>query len=144
MSKHSYNKVWLHLIWGTKRRDKLIPHKTQPYIAKKLISIATEKGFSIRACHVNADHVHTLIDMPTNLSIEQLAKLLKGVSSHWINSDKIIPEQFKWNKGYAVFSVSESGVKRVIRYIQNQEEHHKQKTFHEEVKEFLKASPSSP
>ena len=138
MSKHSYNKVWIHLIWGTKRREKMIPDKVQPIIAKKLISIANEKGFTLRSCHVNEDHVHTLLDLPTNLSIEQIAKLLKGISSHWINEDKIISQPFKWCKGYAVFSVSESGINKVVRYIQNQKEHHRQKTFLEELKEFFK------
>ena len=137
MSTHSYNKVWIHLIWGTKKHRKIIPKSIQPQIAQKLFEIAKEKKFFIRSCHVHFNHVHSLIDLPTNLSIEQVSKFLKGISSHWINSEKLLKQKFNWGKGYGVFSVSESGIDKVIRYIQNQEEHHRRKSFREEVKDFL-------
>ncbi|MCK4446194.1 MAG: transposase [Candidatus Marinimicrobia bacterium] len=80
MSSHSYNKVWLHLIWGTHGHRKTIPKSVQPQIAQKLFDIAKEKKFFLHSCHVHSNHVHTLIDLPTNLSIEQLSKFLKGIS----------------------------------------------------------------
>ena len=139
MSTHSYNKVWLHLIWGTHGHQKIIPKPVQPQIAQKLFEIAQEKQFYLRSCHVHSNHVHTLIDLPTNLSIEQVSKLLKGISSHWINSENILNHKFHWGKGYGVFSISESIVNKVIKYIKNQDEHHRVKSFREEVKEFLVA-----
>ena len=74
---------------------------------------------------VNADHVHALIDLPTNLSIEELIQLLKGSSSHWVNANNILRGKFAWGRGYGGFSVSESNVKRVAEYIAGQEEHHR-------------------
>ena len=87
--------------------------------------------------HVNADHVHLLIDLPTSLSIEELIQLLKGSSSHWINANNIIIGKFAWGRGYGAFSVSESNVDQVARYIAQQEEHHRVRTFAAELREFI-------
>ena len=87
--------------------------------------------------HVNADHVHALIDLPTGLSIEAVVQLLKGSSSHWINANDIAPGKFAWGRGYAAFSVSESNMNTVTAYIAGQEQHHRIRTFAEELKEFI-------
>jgi len=87
--------------------------------------------------YVNADHVHALVDLPTSLSIEKLIQLLKGSSSHWVNSNNLITGKFAWGRGYGAFSVSESNVDQVARYIAQQEEHHRVRSFAEELKEFI-------
>jgi REP element-mobilizing transposase RayT len=86
---------------------------------------------------VNADHVHVLIDLPTNLSIEALMQLFKGSSSHWVNEQNLVAGKFGWGRGYGVFSVSESGVAEVANYIAKQEEHHRKRDFTEELKLFV-------
>ncbi len=87
--------------------------------------------------YVNSEHVHALVDLPTNYSIENMMVLLKGVSSHWINMEKLCPISFSWARGYAALSVSESGLDKLINYIENQEGHHKEKCFLEENKSFI-------
>ena len=87
--------------------------------------------------YVNADHVHALVDLPTSLSIEKLIQLLKGSSSHWVNSNNLITGKFAWGRGYGAFSVSESNVDQVARYIAQQEEHHRVRSFAEALKEFI-------
>ena len=79
---------------------------------------------------------HALIDLPTGLSIEELMQLLKGSSSHGINANDVLPGKFAWGRGYDAFSVSESNVKRVAGYIAGQEEHHRVRTFADELREF--------
>jgi putative transposase len=64
-------------------------------------------------------------------------QLLKGSSSHWINSNNVITGKFAWGRGYGAFSVSESNVGQVARYISNQEEHHRVRTLVEELKELV-------
>jgi len=64
-------------------------------------------------------------------------QLLKGSSSHWINANNIVPAKFAWGRGYGAFSVSESNVGHVMNYIATQEQHHRVRTFAEELKEFL-------
>ena len=84
--------------------------------------------------YVNPDHVHVLVDLPTHLCIEDGMQLLKGGSSHWINESKLLPGKFGWGRGYGAFSVSQSGAAEAARYIANQEEHHRKKSFGEELK----------
>ena len=89
--------------------------------------------------YVNADHVHSIIDLPTKYSIEEVVKLLKGGSSHWINENRIVTCKFSWGRGYGVFSVSQSNIQDTVKYINNQEEHHKKKSFMDEFKGSIKA-----
>lgn len=96
------------------------------------------KGIYMRINYVNAEHVHALIDLPTKYSIEETIKLLKGASSHWINQNRIVAAKFSWGRGYGAFSVSQSNVNDVSKYIANQEEHHRRKTFAEEYEKFVR------
>lgn len=136
MSVRSYTKAWFHLIWGTYNREKLLLDRN---LRKELSHFYYEysqmKKIYMKANFVNSDHVHALIDLPTSLSIEEALHLLKGASSNWLN--KKVKHKFSWGKGYAAFSVSESNISKVVKYIQNQEEHHRYKSFAEEYEEFL-------
>lgn len=140
MSLHSYSKCWLHLIWSTLEKAKIFSNKEiQIRISKYLFEYSDSKNIFMRVNYVNPDHVHALIDLPTNYSIEEVMKLLKGSSSHWINDNKLTGGNFLWGRGYGVFSVSESNVPKVIKYIKSQEEHHTTKTFASEYEEFINA-----
>jgi putative transposase len=88
--------------------------------------------------YFNTDHTHALIDLPTNLTIEQAIQLLKGSSSHWINQNRLIKGRFTWGKGYGAFSVSQSDVSRVANYIAKQEDHHRKRSFAQEYEIFVK------
>jgi REP element-mobilizing transposase RayT len=88
--------------------------------------------------YFNADHTHALIDLPTNLTIEQVIQLLKGSSSHWINQNQLVKGRFAWGRGYGAFSVSHSDVSKVANYIARQEEHHRKRSFAEEYEIFVK------
>ena len=88
--------------------------------------------------YFNADHVHALVDLPTSMSIEEIAQLFKGSSSHWINQNRLLRGKFAWGRGYGAFSVSHSHVNRVAAYIADQEEHHRKKSYDEEFRLFVK------
>jgi REP element-mobilizing transposase RayT len=103
-----------------------------------LDSYALQKGIYMKINYVNADHTHALIDLPTSVCIEDVIKLFKGSSSHWINQNRIIRGKFYWGRGYGAFSVSHSDVDRVARYIANQEEHHRKHSFAEEYERFVR------
>ena len=113
MSVHSYSRCWLHLIWGTLNREKLLNKQAAARLSRYLDEYADTKGVYTKINYVNADHVHTLVDLPTNLSIEELIQLLKGSSSHWVNANDIVAGKFAWGRGYGAFSVSESNVAQV-------------------------------
>lgn len=138
MSLHSYSRVWLHVIWATLERRPLLTKSAAAKLSGQLYQYASEKGIYMKINFVNSEHVHALIDLPTKLSIEEMMHLLKGGSSHWINENKLLPGKFGWGRGYGVFSVSHSGVEEVAKYIADQDEHHRKKSFAEEYKLFVK------
>ena len=137
MSAHSYSKLWVHVVWSTLDREPMLTPEAGTKCAGWLHSYASGKGIFLKACHFNADHVHALIDLPTGKSIEEVLQLFKGASSHWINEQRLVQGRFAWGRGYGVFSVSESNLAGVVAYIGNQEEHHRQKSFNEELRRFV-------
>src|SRR6478752_6486900 len=137
MSVHSYSRCWLHLIWGTLNRERLLDKKAAARVSFHLSEYAHEKQRYMKINFVNPDHVHALIDLPTGTSIEKTIQLLKGGSSHWINANDLLVGKFAWGRGYGAFAVSESNVQKVAAYIAGQEEHHCARTFSEELQEFV-------
>src|SRR5437773_477991 len=105
MSLHSYSRCWLHLVWATLKRERLISTEAAKQIAEFLYDYSCKRGIRMKVNYVNADHVHPIIDLPTNRSIESVMQLLKGASSHWINEQNLTNGKFTWGRGYAVFSV---------------------------------------
>jgi len=118
-------------------REKLLNREVAARLSRYLTEYADTKGVYMKVNYVNADHVHTLVDLPTGLSIEELIQLLKGSSSHWVNENNILSRKFAWGRGYGAFSVSESNVAQVATYIAGQEEHHRVRTFADELHEFI-------
>ena len=137
MSVHSYSRCWIHLIWGTLNREKVLSKSAAARVSRYLADYAEKEGIFMKINYVNADHVHALIDLPTAFSVEKVMQLLKGASSHWINSNDVLTGKFAWGRGYGAFSVFQSNVNRVARYIADQQEHHRVRTFAEELRQFI-------
>lgn len=98
---------------------------------------AKEKGIYLSEINGHNEHVHCLISLTAEQTIAKVIQLLKGESSYWINKQEVVPREFEWADEYFAVSVSESQVDRVRQYIRNQEEHHRKKSWGEEVDEFL-------
>lgn len=139
VSVHAFSRCWLHMIWATLDRRQMLGPLARARLAGYFDDYTQGKGLFLRARHANADHVHVLVDLPTNMAIENLCQLLKGSSSHWINEQQLCPGRFAWQRGYGVFSVSHSHVERVVQYIDGQEAHHHRATFEEEHRRFAQA-----
>ncbi len=138
MSTHAYSRCWVHLVWGTLNRERMLDTEARRKVSEYLNEYARSKDVFMKINYVNADHVHALIDLPTGQTIEQVVQLLKGSSSHWINENQLVAGRFAWGRGYGAFSVSQSTVDEVAKYIAGQEEHHRVKTFAEEYEAFVK------
>ncbi len=138
MSIHSYSRCWVHFTWGTLRREHVISKQAAAKLSKHLNEYAKGKGIYMKINYVNADHVHVLIDLPTKYSMEEVMKLLKGESSWWANEKELVLPKLVWGRGYGAFSVSHSHVDKVCKYIANQEEDHRKKTFREELELFVR------
>jgi len=137
MGLHSYSRCWLHVTWATLNRDPLLSHDAAAQASQYLSRYAMEKKIPMRINFVNADHVHVLIDLPVTRPIEEAIQLLKGSSSHWINERNLVHGKFAWQRGYGAFSVSHSAVADVTAYIAGQEEHHRKRSFDEELQRFV-------
>ena len=83
MSTHSYSRCWLHLIWETLRREPMLDKRAAVKASANLSQYSYQKGIYMKINFFNAEHTHALIDLPTNLTIEQVIQLFKGGSSHW-------------------------------------------------------------
>lgn len=133
-----YVRVWVHLIWSTKNREPILTDELRKQIIAHIKENAGKKDIYLDSINGVSDHVHVLISLKADQMIAKVTQLLKGESSHWVNSEKSIHSKFEWQDEYIAISVSESKVEKVREYIKNQEEHHRTRTFTEEYEEFLK------
>ena len=133
-----YLNIYLHVIWSTKNRTKLITKELKPILIEHIISNAKAKGIFLLAINCVQDHIHFLISLGADQTVGKVVQLIKGESSHWINKNKLLHGKFEWQDDYIAVSVSKSISEKVKAYISNQEEHHRIKSFSEEVEEFRK------
>ena len=89
-------------------------------------------GCRVAAVNGMPDHIHLLFLLNPKMAVTDIVKHIKGESSHWINQQKLIPEKFAWQTGFAAFSVSDRHVDKVVHYIKNQKTHHSSITFEKE------------
>lgn len=139
MALHSQVKLWVHLIWTTNERQKLLTGSMRPKMAHHLSGHAKELGIRFESLSVQAEHVHCIFNLPSDKNVASIAKNLKGESSRWINEQGLTRGRFKWQRGYGAFSVSASQLEIVKRYVENQDEYHRHKTFTEEYDEWSKS-----
>lgn len=130
-------KVWVHLIWSTKNRNKVITSDLRYKLYDHIKENAKKKGIYIDFINGVEDHIHLLVSIKAEQSLSKLTQLIKGESSFWVNQNKLSYRKFEWQDEYIAMSVSESMIPKVREYIKNQEEHHRKKSFAEEVELFL-------
>ncbi|MCD4785753.1 MAG: IS200/IS605 family transposase [Candidatus Eremiobacteraeota bacterium] len=136
MAIHSHVKIWIHLIWGTFHHERILFKELRIKLFEHLVSRANEMEVSIEKLNIQPEHIHCLLSLPSNKTIADISKILKGESSHWINNSGLLEGKFRWQRGFGAFSISISRLDTVKRYIHNQEEHHKEKSFLDEYKEW--------
>ncbi len=135
---HSYTKVWLHVVFSTKNRQKLINSDLEKKLFEFLKRESEKLECRLKAINGMPDHIHMLIQISPKLAIAELMNQLKGASSYWVNYGDMTREKFSWQTGYGAFSISESQLIKVENYIKNQKAHHKKHSFQDEYSEFIK------
>jgi putative transposase len=134
----SWIRIWAHFVFSTKNRIPFLSSKEIRYeVFDHIKQNAKVKNIWLDSVNGYSDHVHCLLSIGTNQTISNIAKLIKGESSHWINQNKLVKGKFGWQDDFWAVSVSESHVKDVRKYIHSQEEKHKLTTFHEEIDSFM-------
>ena len=134
---NTYSSINIHYVFSTKNREPLIAGEMKERLWAFMGGIARENQMKALRIGGMADHVHLLVSMPATLSIAKGIQLIKGGSSAWVKETFPKMGYFAWQEGYGAFSVSVSQLADTIAYIENQEEHHRIKTFQEEYLAFL-------
>ncbi len=136
---HSFNSCLMHCVFSTKGRRPLLTSEICERLWPYLGGIARENNMKALAIGGVADHAHVLLSLPGTLSVSKAMQLLKGNSSKWLRETfpELRRQDFAWQEGFGAFSIGISGVEDTIRYIQTQEEHHRKKSFREELAVFL-------
>jgi putative transposase len=132
----SLSKLWVHIIFSTKGRDPFLNEKVCSKAHAYMAGILKNLGALVGEIGGTEDHVHILCCLPRTLSLAQLVEEVKKSSSQKMKANGIT--NFYWQRGYGSFSVSQSEVETVVRYIKKQKEHHRKMSFQEEYKIFLK------
>jgi len=132
-----YVRVWIHAVWSTKNRYPLLESEIRSIVFDHIKLNAKEKGIFLDRVGGYSDHIHCLISLGTEQTIAKVIQLIKGESSFWINKNQIGKHKFEWQDEYFSVSVSESNIEKVRAYIDNQENHHRSKSFTEEYEEFI-------
>jgi len=135
---HSFSSILIHCVWSTKKREPFLSsevrHRLWPYLG----GIARENKMKALAIGGVADHVHMLISLPGTLSVSKALQLLKGNSSKWIHDTFRKLHSFAWQEGYGAFSIGISALDATVRYISDQAEHHRKKSFRDEFVAMLR------
>lgn len=136
---NTYTSLNYHIIFSTKNRREWIKQDLEQRIWEYIGGIARQHGMMALKVRGVEDHIHALINSPPINAPSRIAQILKGESSKWIHETFATMRWFSWQDGYGAFSVGKRDLAAVVRYIENQREHHRRKTFQEEYLELLRA-----
>lgn len=136
--KIEYHNLYTHFILITQDRMPSIPEKNRERIEKYITGVINNNHSKLYSIYANPEHVHILVSRSPKISEEVLVSIIADSASKFINDNKLSKGTFAWQQSASAFSVSKSDVDKVCKYILNQPEHHRKKTFAEEYDEFLK------
>lgn len=137
MASGTFSQIYIQLVFAVKGRQSLIHASWEEEIYKYITGIVQNKGQKMLAINEMPNHIHILIGMKPNCNLSDLVREIKKASNAFIKEKQFSPYNFQWQSRYGAFSYSHSALDQVIKYISNQKEHHKSKTFKEEYLNFL-------
>ena len=135
---NTYTQIYIQTIFAVQDRISLIKAEWKDELYKYITGIVQNNKHKLIAINGVSNHIHIFIGYKPHQLIPYLLQDIKGSSSKWINEKGFTKGKFKWQESYGAFSYSHSQLDDVIRYIENQEQHHRNKTFREEYESFLK------
>jgi putative transposase len=132
-----YLSVLVHYTWSTAGRQPWLEPDMREDLYAFIGGIMRNKRAKLIAAGGMFDHIHLCASMPSTISIADFVNAVKSNSSRWIHESFARLQNFAWQEGYGAFSVSKSEEGKVVRYISNQEDHHRKRTFKKELIELL-------
>jgi len=135
---NTYSQSYFHLVFAVKHRNALISRHWKNDLEKYITGIVQNHKHKILAINAMPDHIHILIGYNLNHLIPDLVEEIKTSTNSWVKQNGFSKYKFDWQRGYGAFTHYHSQVDRVIKYVLNQETHHKKKSFKDEYLEMLK------
>ena len=135
---NTYTQIYVHYVFAVQNRLGLIQNRWRDELYKYMTGTISNKGHKLLQIGGMPDHIHTLVSMSPKQSPSDLMADVKRSSSLWINDKRLVMGKFSWQEGFGAFSYGKSQISNIANYIENQEKHHKKRTFMEEYLEFLK------
>ena len=133
----TYTKIYIHVVFAVYKRQPLISNQWSNQLFAYINGIIENNKHKLIAINGMPDHVHLLISMSPEQALSDLLRDIKTNSTLWINRNQQQNIKFTWQRGYSAFAISFNDINRVRAYIENQQEHHRVKTYQEEVIQFL-------
>jgi len=134
---NTFSQIYLQFVFAVKHRQSLIPKQHKEELHKYITGLVQHRKAKMLAVHCMPDHIHLFVGFKPVMSISDFVKEIKVESNEFINAKGWTEQKFSWQEGYGVFSYSHSHIDSVIKYILNQEEHHRKKTFQQEYLTYL-------
>ena len=134
---NTYSQLYVHCVFAPKYRSALLLPHFDERLRQYITAIIQRRGHKMLAINNVEDHLHLLFGWAPKESLSSIMEAVKGDSSKWINTQDFLPRKFNWQSGYGAFSHSRSQIDGVVKYIMNQQEHHKRETFLEEYRRVL-------
>lgn len=134
---NTFTQIYVHIVFSVKGRQNLIQKSWKDELHKYICGVVNGKEQKVYAIGGMTDHSHLLVSIKPTISISDLVRDIKANSSKWINEKQYVVGKFQWQEGFGAFSYGQSQLDIVITYINNQEQHHEQKTFKDEYIELL-------
>ena len=134
---NTFSQIYLQFVFAVKGRQSLIAKENKEELHKYITGLVQKRKAKMLAVNCMPDHTHIFVGFKPVIFIPDFVKEIKVESNEFITNKKWVKGKFNWQDGYGVFSYSHSHIDRVIKYVLNQEEHHRKKTFREEYLELL-------
>lgn len=135
---NTFSQIYIQTVFAVSNRESLIKPAFKEEVYKYIAWIVRNQGKKLIAINGIADHIHILIGLKPSMALADLMRDIKADSSNFINKRKLVHGRFSWQDGYGAFSYGHSQLDTVIHYIQNQEKHHKRRTFKHEYLALLR------
>lgn len=135
----TFTQIYIQVVFAVQNRNAPIHKSWEEELYKYITGIVQNKGQKMLAINGTSNHIHFFIGMKPTCCLSDLVREVKKSSDAMVKEKRLTRYKFNWQEGFGAFSYSHSQLGDVIRYIENQKEHHKKKTFKEEYLEFLKA-----
>jgi putative transposase len=134
----SYNALYHHIVYSTKGRRAMLAEDEMARLCEYTVGVIRNLESVLHIANGPADHIHLVVSIAPTISLADFVRTVKTNSSRWIHEAYPQLHDFAWQDGYAAFTVSYSGLEKVIAYVRGQQEHHRKLSFEEELIQFLK------